>query len=109
LFLCLFFRNFFFRLWVAIFLNLRFLPQGTSASPFLRIDPAAFSPERLAGISSQYETGPKKGQVAAMNNAAGIFSAAARDGPPKTLRLPPVRDILEKYRTRKSKEPLWIL
>jgi hypothetical protein len=29
LFLCLFFLSFFFRLWVAIFLSLRFLPQGT--------------------------------------------------------------------------------
>jgi hypothetical protein len=34
LFLCLFFLSFFLRLWVAIFLNLRFLPQGTSMSPW---------------------------------------------------------------------------
>jgi hypothetical protein len=33
LFLCLFFRSFFLRLWVAIFRSLRFLPQGI-ASPF---------------------------------------------------------------------------
>jgi hypothetical protein len=32
-FLCLFFRSFFLRLWVAILRSLRFLPQGTSASP----------------------------------------------------------------------------
>jgi len=31
LFLCLFFRSFFLRLWVAIFRSFRFLPQGTSA------------------------------------------------------------------------------
>jgi hypothetical protein len=34
LFLCLFFLSFFLRLWVAIFLSLRFLPQGTSMSPW---------------------------------------------------------------------------
>jgi hypothetical protein len=33
-FLCLFFRSFFLRLWVAILRSLRFLPQGTSASPY---------------------------------------------------------------------------
>jgi hypothetical protein len=41
LFLCLFFRSFFLRLWVAIFLSLRFLPQGTSGSPCLKIKKAA--------------------------------------------------------------------
>jgi hypothetical protein len=86
--LCLFFRSFFFRLWVAIFLSLRFLPQGTSRSPLLRIIRGfAQQPVALVGIFvqaplapfiqkypdsraaraetvrfCQYETGGKKGQ-----------------------------------------------
>jgi len=38
LLLCLFFRSFFLRLWVAIFRSLRFLPQGIqlSLNPYLR-------------------------------------------------------------------------
>jgi hypothetical protein len=52
LFLCRFFLSFFLRLWVAIFLSLRFLPQGTSTSPFCS----------SAGNLIQYEPDAKKDQ-----------------------------------------------
>jgi hypothetical protein len=52
LFLCRFFLSFFLRLWVAIFLSLRFLPQGTSTPPFCL----------SAGNLIQYEPGMEKGQ-----------------------------------------------
>jgi hypothetical protein len=48
---------------VAIFLSLRFLPQGTSTSPCLKIKKAAKAATKLF---EQYETGKKKGQYHAL-------------------------------------------
>jgi hypothetical protein len=66
--LCLFFRSFFFRLWVAIFLSLRFLPQGTSASPSVKIIPAVLR-QGITPREFQYGTGHKKGQGGAIKAA----------------------------------------
>jgi hypothetical protein len=45
---------------VAIFLSLRFLPQGTSASPSVKINPAVLSPEQNTAESPSMEQGSKK-------------------------------------------------
>jgi hypothetical protein len=64
-FLCLFFRSFFLRLWVAILRNLRFLPQGTSASPYKKyIHFPGPSPGRQESLSSLRQGRKKVNTVA---------------------------------------------
>jgi hypothetical protein len=66
--LCRFFLSFFLRLWVAIFLSLRFLPQGIN--PLL----SAFEAGNLTEYSPNWELGQAFGQRfrAAGCRAAGI-------------------------------------
>jgi hypothetical protein len=76
LFLCRFFLSFFLRLWVAIFLSLRFLPQGTRTPSFLlwsRNIPQLYPepskkvkcPEEKSGIPNSKDTGAFFGVPAA--------------------------------------------
>lgn len=81
MFLCRFFLSFFFRLCVAIFLSLRFLPQGTSASPLQRVE--SRQTEQVVIVANRQETFLKyeaalaKGQGPASRKSEGSFSRKA--------------------------------